>query len=90
MTPSLLALSAVATLLLPFMIGWWIGHPAFAAAAFLALGVTLVIHQLRLDEPAPLAGMATASLLSALAAGAGGALRERRRGARPPSPRPRV
>lgn len=28
MTPTLLALSAVATLVLPFLIGMWIGHPA--------------------------------------------------------------
>ena len=80
MTPSLLALSAVATLLLPFLIGLWIGHPAFAAAAFAALGVTLLLHQLRMEEgDEVLAGMVVASLLSALAAGAGGALRDRGR-----------
>ena len=78
MTPSLLALSAVATLVLPFLIGMWIGHPAFAAAAFLALGVTLLLQQLQMSEgDEVLAGMVAASLLSALAAGAGGMLRER-------------
>jgi hypothetical protein len=77
-TPTLLALSAVATLLLPFLIGMWIGHPAFAAAAFLALGVTLLLQQLQMAEgDEVLAGMVAASLLSALAAGLGGALRER-------------
>ena len=78
MTLSLLALSAVATLVLPFLIGMWIGHPAFATAAFLALGVTLLLQQLRMTEgDEVLAGMVAASLLSALAAGVGGALRER-------------
>lgn len=78
MTPALLALSAVATLVLPFLIGMWIGHPAFAAAAFLALGVTLVLQQLQMSEgDEVLAGMVAASLLSALSAGAGGMLRER-------------
>ncbi|MEX2194647.1 MAG: hypothetical protein WD844_05115 [Thermoleophilaceae bacterium] len=71
-------MSAVATLLLPFLIGLWIGHPAFAAAAFLALGVTLLIQQLRLEDGDELlAGMVLASLVSAVAAGFGGAMRER-------------
>lgn len=67
-------------MLLPFLIGLWIGHPAFAAAAFAALGVTPLLQQVRMEEgDEVLAGMVAASLLSALAAGAGGALRERAR-----------
>lgn len=78
MTVSLLALSALATLVLPFLIGLWIGHPAFAAAAFAALGFTLAIHQLQMEEGGGLlAGMVFASMLSAVAAGLGGAVRER-------------
>lgn len=80
MTASLVALSAVATLLLPFLIGLWIGHPAFAAAAFVALGLTLLLQQVRMQDGGEmLAGMTVAALLSAAAAAAGGAFRERGR-----------
>ena len=39
----------IATLVGPFLIGWWIGHPAFAAAAWGALGLTVLIRQAQVD-----------------------------------------
>ena len=74
----------IATLIGPFLIGWWIGHPAFAAAAFGALGLTVLIAQLRLDtsEGAAFAWILVSTVLSAAAAGYGGRVRERQRARR--------
>ncbi len=71
----------IATLVGPFMIGWWIGHPAFAAAAFGALGLTVFVAQLRLDESEgeAFAWILVSTALSATAAGYGGRVRERQR-----------
>jgi hypothetical protein len=80
---SLLLWAFVAAVVLPLALGFWVGHGPFAAVAFLALGVTLLLRQLQLDQgdssgPAVL-GIAGTSLLSAAAAYVGGRLRERRR-----------
>ena len=73
----------VATVLLPFLIGFWIGNPVFAGLAFAALGFTLLIHQLTLDAGAPegelVLGILFASLVSSGAAAGGGWVRERQR-----------
>jgi hypothetical protein len=71
----------IATLVGPFLIGWWIGHPAFAAAAWGALGLTIFLMQFRVDdsEPAAFAWIAVSTVLSAGAAYYGGLRRERRR-----------
>lgn len=71
----------IATFVGPFLIGWWIGHPEFAAAAWGALGLTVLIAQLRYDTSEPLAFLwiAVAGALSALSAWHGGRVRERKR-----------
>ena len=73
----------LATAVGPFLIGWWIGNPVFAAAAWGALGLTLVIMQFRIDEGSPegeaLLGMVLACAISAAAAGYGGHVREKQR-----------
>jgi hypothetical protein len=77
----------VATAVLPFAIGFWIGNRVFAAAPFLALGITLLVRQATVDEYSPpglLLGMVAATLISAAAAYAGGSLREQRRDSRAP------
>ena len=79
----LVAAILLATLVLPFLIGWWIGNPVFAAAAWGALGLTLLIRQLQIDdggsEGEPLLWIAVASAVSAGAAGYGGHVREKQR-----------
>ena len=71
----------IATLVGPYLIGWWIGNPTFAAAAWGALGLTVLIRQLTLDDGSS-DGMAVlwiivASTVSAGAAGYGGHRREK-------------
>ena len=79
----LAAAIAIAVFIGPFLIGWWIGNPVFAAAAWGALGLTLLIMQLRIDdgspEGGPLLAMVVGCALSAAAAGYGGYVREKRR-----------
>jgi hypothetical protein len=73
-------------MLLPFLLGLWVGSGKFAAFAFAALGVTLLIRQVQLSDEAgehtlPLMlGIVLAGTLSAASAYAGGVVRERRRG----------
>jgi hypothetical protein len=82
----LVAAILLASVILPFMIGWWIGHPVFAASAFGALGLTVMIHQFQIDDGAPegkaVLGIAIALGISAVAAGFGGRVRERQRARR--------
>ena len=76
----------LATVVLPYLIGWWVGHPVFAAAAFGALGLTVLIRQLQIDDGAPegraVLWIAVGSTISAAAAGYGGRVRERQRARR--------
>ena len=51
----IVAAIVIATLIGPFLIGWWIGNPAFAAAAWGALGLTVLIRQAQLDTSEGLA-----------------------------------
>ena len=71
----------IATLIGPFLIGWWIGHPAFAAAAWGALGLTVLIRQAQVDSSEGLAFLwiIVASAISMAAAWYGALRRERSR-----------
>lgn len=72
----------LATLVGPFLIGWWIGHPAFAAAAWGALGLTVLFRQLTLeDNPGGFAVLwiIAASAISAAAAAYGAHWRDKQR-----------
>ena len=76
----------LATVLVPFLIGWWIGNPVFAAAAWGALALTLVVQQLTAGdgsrEGEAVLGIALACVISAAAAGYGGSVREKQRARR--------
>ena len=82
----LVAAIVLAMLVGPFLIGWWIGNPVFAAAAWGALGLTLLIMQFRVDDGSPegevLLGILVGYAISAAAAGYGGHIREKRRAIR--------
>ena len=73
-------MTLVALVVGPFVIGWWVGHPLFAAAVFVAMALTVLLGAASRgdsgDEPL---GLALSLLLSAASAAAGGWLRERRR-----------
>jgi hypothetical protein len=71
----------IATLVGPYLIGWWIGHPAFAAAAWGALGLTVLIRQAQLDTSEGLAFLwiVVATVASMGAAWYGALRRERAR-----------
>jgi hypothetical protein len=71
----------IATLVGPFLIGWWIGHPPFAAAAWGALGLTVLLMQFRVEdsEPAVFAWIVVSTALSMAAAWYGALRRERAR-----------
>ena len=75
----------IATLIGPFLIGWWIGNPVFAAAAWGALGLTVLIRQLQLDRSEGLVFLwiLVATAISMGAAYYGGLRRERSRQQRP-------
>jgi hypothetical protein len=81
-TLSLFAAAAIAVVALPFALGYWIGQPVFAAAPFAALGLTVLIRQLQLDNEPDVTGKLVAGIflstaISAVAAYAGGRVRER-------------
>lgn len=82
----LVAAILIAVLVGPFLIGWWIGNPVFAAAAWGALGLTLVVMQFRADDGSPggevILGLLVGYAISAAAAGYGGHVREKRRAIR--------
>jgi len=73
----------IATLVGPFLIGWWIGNPVFAAAAWGALALTVLIGQFRIDDGSPAGGVVlwivVAGAISAAAAGYGGHVREKQK-----------
>lgn len=79
----LVAAVLIATLVGPFLIGWWIGNPVFAAAAWGALGLTVLISRLRLDDGSAdgraVLWILVGSAISAAAAGYGGHVREKQR-----------
>lgn len=71
----------IATLIGPFLIGWWIGNPVFAAAAWGALGLTVLIRQAQFDTSEGLAFLwiVVATAISMAAAWYGAFRRERSR-----------
>ena len=71
----------IATLIGPFLIGWWIGNPVFAAAAWGALGLTVLIRQAQFDTSEGLAFLwiVVATAISMAAAWYGAFRRERPR-----------
>jgi hypothetical protein len=72
--------TVVAIVVGPFVIGWWVGHPLFAAAVFVAMAFTVALGSVaRGDDGSPALGLALSLLLSAGSAAAGGYLREKRR-----------
>jgi hypothetical protein len=75
------ALTTVIALLVgPFVIGWWVGHPLFAAAVFVAMAFTVALGAAsRGDSGSEALGLALTLLLSAGSAAAGGYVRDRRR-----------
>ena len=82
MALELLAASILATVLLPFAIGYWIGNAGLAAAAFVALGVTILIRQVTAHGDAPFGGqliawMVISTALSSASAYYGGRARTR-------------
>ena len=68
-------------MILPFGIGWWIGHPVFAAAVFVAMSLTVGLGALGRGDTAgdPALGLALSLALSAASAAAGGFARAKRR-----------
>lgn len=76
----------VAVVVGPFVIGWWIGHPLFAAAVFVALALTVFLGAVSRGETGgdPGVGLALSLAISAASAAAGGHLRARRRARRAP------
>jgi len=79
----IVAAIVIATLVGPFLIGWWIGNPVFAAAAWGALALTVLISQFRIDGGSPegeaVLWILAAGAISAAAAGYGGHVREKSR-----------
>jgi hypothetical protein len=70
----------VAVVLGPFVIGWWIGHPLFAAAVFVAMAFTVAVGAAaRGDSGDEAFGVALSLLVSSASAAGGGWLRGKRR-----------
>jgi hypothetical protein len=65
----------------PFVVGWWIGNPLFAAAVFVALSLTVLLGAIGRADGAgdPGLGLAFSLGLSAASAAAGGHLGARHR-----------
>ena len=73
----------VATLLLPFGIGYVLGHAGFVAAAFVALGLSTLLLSLQAGDAQVMQGMGLSFVISGVPAYFGGRAREARR---PPHP----
>lgn len=67
----------VATLVLPFLIGWALGHPGYAAAVFAALGLSTLVLSLQAGEAQVMQGLGVSFLLSSVPAYVGGRFRGR-------------
>lgn len=65
----------VATLLLPFLVGFGLGHAGFAAAAFAALGISTLLLSLAAGQEQVMQGMGVSFLLSTAPAYFGGWVR---------------
>lgn len=70
----------VAVVVGPFVIGYWIGHPLFAALVFVAMALTIALGaSARGDGGDEALGLALSLLVSSISAAGGGWLREKRR-----------
>jgi hypothetical protein len=71
----------IAVVVGPFVVGWWIGHPLFAAAVFVGLSLTVFLGAIGRGETGedPGVGLALSLAVSAASAALGGHLRARRR-----------
>jgi hypothetical protein len=68
----------------PFIVGWWVGHPLFAALVFAALSLTVFLGAVGRGDTAedPGMGLALSLAVSAASAAAGGYVGARRRARR--------
>jgi hypothetical protein len=69
----------VATLALPFGVGYVLGHGGFAAAVFAALGISTVLLSVQAGEGQVMQGMGASFLISSAPAYLGGRARMARR-----------
>ena len=69
-------LMLVAIVIGPFVVGWWIGHPLFAAMVFAALSLTVALGAVGRGEGGgdPAFGVVLSLALSAASAAIGGHL----------------
>jgi hypothetical protein len=76
----------LAVVVLPFGLGWWIGHPLFAAAVFVAMSLTVALGAVGRGDTGgdPAFGLALSLAVSAASAAAGGYARGRHRSRREP------
>jgi hypothetical protein len=65
----------VATAVLPFVIGWALGHAGYAAAVFAALGISSLLLSLRSGLAGVMQGLGVSFLLSSAPAYFGGRAR---------------
>jgi hypothetical protein len=65
----------VATAVLPFVVGWALGHAGYAAAVFAALGVTSLLLSLSSGAEGVMQGLGASFLLSSVPAYLGGRVR---------------
>ena len=74
-------LTLVALVVGPFVVGWWIGHPLFAALVFVALSLTVAFGAVGRGEGGgdPAFGVVLSLALSAVSAAVGGHLGARNR-----------
>jgi hypothetical protein len=77
----------VATLLLPFGVGYVLGHAGFASMAFAALGISTLLLSVQAGDAQVMQGMGVSFLVSAVPAYLGGWSRSARRAAGPPGQR---
>ena len=70
----------------PFVVGWWVGHPLFAALVFVGLSLTVFVGAVGRGDTAgdPGIGLALSLAVSAASAAAGGHFGARRRDRRLP------
>lgn len=68
----------------PFVVGWWIGHPLFAALVFLALSLTVALSAVGRGDAGddPATGVVVSLALSSVSAAVGGHLSAGRRARR--------
>ena len=71
----------IAILVGPFVVGWWVGNPLFAALVFLALSFTVFLGAVGRGDTGedPAMGLVLSLAVSALSAAAGGYVGQKNR-----------